>query len=209
MVDAEVVAAIFGSCPELTSLNLSECDVGAAALLPAVRALADDGTAPRLALEVVDLQGNPRLGGETFALLTRCCPGLRELAFGYCCAEEPLDGGEARVLTDQDLSSLEGCACASGLRTLKLGAMGRRSGDNNPTVGRAAFGTRGIRSLAGAVPSLQILDLAHSVADNPTVCAVAKACPDLQRLNVASTRCTREVHRMLREFGSEARVFGA
>ena len=28
-------------------------------------------------------------------------------------------------------------------------------------------------------------------------------------LNVASTRCTREVHRMLREFGSEARVFGA
>ena len=34
-------------------------------------------------------------------------------------------------------------------------------------------------------------------------------CPELQRLNVASTRCTREVHRMLREFGSEARVFGA
>ena len=46
-------------------------------------------------------------------------------------------------------------------------------------------------------------------AHNPTVCAVAKACPELQRLNVASTRCTREVHRMLREFGSEARVFGA
>jgi hypothetical protein len=78
-----------------------------------------------LVLEVLNLSGCRRLGGETLVLLLRCCPKLRDLNLGYCCNEEvaaataaaaadpTMPATTARVITSSDVEQLRTARCVS------------------------------------------------------------------------------------------------
>ena len=124
-----------------------------------------------------------------------------------------LESGAARVITDSDLAIVNNSRCAHKLRGLRLGGMGSRQESPWPTVGDAnarAFGAKGIAAVASArrVCALQTVDLSHSAATNPTMLQLASAAPELTGVNVVGAKCTRELHRLLREAGCRARVFG-
>lgn len=124
---------------------------------------------------------------------------------------------DARVITDNDLGYLRTARCADKLQGLRLGGMGSKSDVPWPTVGGSeakAFGNNGVCEALSAngqgriLSALQTIDLSHSAVTNSTIMEVALASPELSRLNVVGSKCTRELHRMLREAGCSARVFG-
>ena len=124
---------------------------------------------------------------------------------------------QVRVITDDDLALLRTASCSPTLEALCLGGMGSKVAREWPTVGYvSAFGDKGLEALAGSLPSLQRLDLSHSCVGNVTVVKLAVASQvaklgvvKLEAVNVVGAKCTRELHRLLREAGAaRTRVFG-
>lgn len=122
-----------------------------------------------------------------------------------------------RVITDSDLRVLAAARCAAKLQGLFLGGMGSRSDVPWPTVGSSvdkAFSNSGVaaaltmKAQRETLSALQTIDLSHSAVTNSTMVDIALCSRDLRRLNVVGSKCTRELHRMLREAGCYARVFG-
>ena len=120
---------------------------------------------------------------------------------------------QARVITDDDLDLLRTARCAPTLEALRLGGMGSKVAREWPTVGTiSAFGNKGLEALAGCLPKLLRLDLSHSCVSNVTVVKLGAAMESteggLEAVNVVGAKCTRELHRLLREAGVQTRVFG-
>ncbi len=124
---------------------------------------------------------------------------------------------DARVITDLDLAQLVTARCAGQLQGLRLGGMGSRTDVPWPTVGGSgdkAFSDNGLTaalmvdSHGRHLSALRVVDLSHSAVTNSTIVGLALSSPHLSRLNVVGSKCTRELHRMLREAGCSARVFG-
>jgi hypothetical protein len=86
-------------------------------------------------LEVLNLSGNPGIGGGTLCSAIRCCPRLSDIDFGHCYTRRDhwcdhtavASDGEAshesallvRAVCDEDLDELSLSACAAGLRSLR------------------------------------------------------------------------------------------
>lgn len=124
---------------------------------------------------------------------------------------------DTRVITDNDLNQLPVARCANKLQGLRLGGMGSRTDVPWPTVGGSvnkAFSNNGVsaaltgKNQRNRLPALQIVDLSHSAVTNSTIVGLALSSPHLSRLNIVGSKCTRELHRMLREAGCSARVYG-
>ena len=56
-----------------------------------------------------------------------------------------------------------------------------------------------------SLEQLRQLDLSHSQVDNATVLQLLEGCPHLSTLNVVGSRCTRELHKAVRQYNRPGR----
>lgn len=180
----ETFVALLRSCPELRDINLGYC--------------CNEEHA-----QVAAAEARGRARAHALAPHERAIPVPKSV--------------DARVINDNDLSQLPTAKCADKLQGLRLGGMGSRTEIPWPTVGGSddkAFSSNGVSAaLTGHgqrrhLPALEVVDLSHSAVTNSTIMGLASSSPHLSRLNVVGSKCTRELHRMLRDAGCSARVFG-
>lgn len=181
----ETFVALLRACPDLTDLNLSYCC-----------------NEEHAQVAIAEARGHVR------AHVLRAHDHTDA-------AQLELTSVDARVITDNDLGQLRMARCAHKLQGLRLGGMGCKNDVPWPTVGGTkAFGDKGVSAAlteqgqGKQLSCLQTIDLSHSAVTNSTIVKLAMSSTELSRLNVVGSKCTRELHRMLREAGCIARVFG-